>query len=59
MLDIQNVQPAFAAWKSFSKVIVKSEMETMNDSLVKNDTYIWPVLAGLSWLRIDTVEAMG
>lgn len=58
MLDIQNLQPASVAWKAFSEVIVKSGMKGVHDSLVKNDAFIWPVLSGLNWLRLDSPEAM-
>lgn len=59
MLDIQNLQPASAAWKSFSEMIVKSGMKGIHDSLVKNDTFIWPVMSGLNRSRLDTPEAVG
>lgn len=58
MLDIQNLQPASAAWKFFSEVIIKSGMKGIHDSLVKNGPFIWPVMSGLNQLRLDTPEAM-
>lgn len=58
MLDIRNLQPASAASKSFSEVIVKSGMKGVHESLVKNDAFMWPVLSGLNRSRLDFPEVM-